>query len=232
MKVQSRLILLKKIYKIHEEFASDAQTACRKGCSVCCTCNVTATTMESLLIYDDLIGEGWSEQLEHMTASAPPARFQPKMTINRMVALCAKGKDLPEEANDPAAGICPFLKADICSIYPMRPLGCRAMLSFSDCKLDGKAQMPPFMLSVNNVIMQYVEAVDQPGVTGNLIDVLRFLSDDAHREAYLGGQIIDSSPGLPANLSFTVLMVPPEHRQSIQPLIQSLNAAVQELNLV
>jgi len=33
-----------------------------------------------------------------------------------------------------------------------------------------------------------------------------------------------------ANQSMPVLMVPPEHRQAIQPLIQALNAAVQRFN--
>lgn len=227
MQVQKRLELLKKIYDIHDGFALGAQTTCHKGCSACCTCNVTATTMESLLIYDHLIHQGQVSRLRTMISSAPPSRFKPKVTINQMVALCAEGGDLPEETNDPSAGICALLDEDICSLYPVRPFGCRAMLSSSDCSLHGEAQMPPFMLSVNNVIMQYIEAIDLPGGTGNLIDVLAVLSVDALREAYKGGQDIGGSQGLLINRSFPVLMVPPEHRQSIGPLIQSLNDAVQ-----
>lgn len=229
MQVQERLELLKKIYDIHDGFALKAQTSCHKGCSACCTCNVTATTMESLLIYDYLVSQGRAGRLRSMVASAPPSRFRPKVTINQMVALCAEGRDLPEETNDPSAGICSFLDDDICSLYPVRPFGCRAMLSSSDCSLGGEAQMPSFMLSVNNVIMQYIEAIDLPGGTGNLIDVLSVLSVDALREAYLGGQDLGGSQGVLINRSFPVLMVPPEHRQSIGPLIQSLNAAVQSL---
>lgn len=229
MQIQKRLELLKKIYDIYDGFASNAQAKCHKGCSACCTCNVTATTMEGLLIYDYLVSQGWVEQLRNMMVMAPPSRFRPRVTINQMVALCTEGKDLPEETNDPTAGICSFLDDDICSLYPVRPFGCRAMLSSSDCRSGGEAQMPPFMLSVNNVIMQYIEAIDLPGGTGNLIDVLTVLSVDALREAYLVGQDLGGSQGLLFNRPFQVLMVPPEHRQSIRHLIQSLNAAVQSI---
>jgi Fe-S-cluster containining protein len=226
MKVPERLALLKKIYEIHDLFALDAQWACHSGCVTCCTCNVTATTMEGLLVYDHLISTGQRNRLENIMVSWPCARFQPKITLNHMVALCARGEETPDETHDPSAGVCPLLKEDVCSIYPVRPLGCRAMLSVSDCSLSGEAQISPFMLSVNNVVMQYLEAVDQPGGTGNLIDVLRYLSVDAHYEAYLQGQSIVGSKALLANRPFPVLMVPPEHRQSIQPLIQSLNTAI------
>lgn len=226
MKVPERLALLKKIYKIHDRFALDAQWACHSGCVTCCTCNVTATTMEGLLVYDHLISTGQRNQLENIMVSWPSGRFQPKITLNHMVALCAQGEEPPDETHDPSAGICPLLKEELCSIYPVRPFGCRAMLSAADCSLGGEARMSPFMLSVNNVVMQYLEAVDQPGGTGNLIDVLRYFSVDAHHEAYLQGESIVGSKGLLANRPFPVLMVPPEHRQSIQPLIQSLNAAI------
>jgi Fe-S-cluster containining protein len=226
MKVSERLASLKKIYEIHDQFALEVQSACRSGCVTCCTCNVTATTMEGLLVYDHLISTGQCNQLENIMASWPSARFQPKITLNHMVALYARGEEPPDEIHDPSAGGCPLLKEELCSIYPVRPFGCRAMLSASDCSLSGEAQMSSFMLSVNNVIMQYLEAVDQPGGTGNLIDVLRYLSVEARHEAYLQEQSIVGSEGLLANRPFPVLMVPPEHRQSIQPLIQSLNAAI------
>lgn len=227
VQIQKRLELLEKIYDIHDGFTLDAQAKCHKGCSACCTCNVTATTMEGLLIYDYLAGQGQVERLKNMIVMAPPSRFQPRVTINQMVALCAEGKDLPEEINDPSAGICALLDGDSCSLYPVRPFGCRAMLSSSDCRLGGEAQMPPFMLSVNNVIMQYIEAIDLPGGTGNLIDVLSVLSVDTLRHAYLAGKDLGGPLRFLFNRPFQVLMVPPEHRQSIGPLVQSLNAAVQ-----
>lgn len=227
MKVQDRLSLLKQIYAIHDGYTQDVQTACAKGCAACCTCNVTATTMEGLLVYEHLVASGRSGQMRTILGSMPPSRYRPRLTLNQIVMLCATGRQPPDEVNDPAAGICPLLEDGICSIYPVRPFGCRAMLSSSDCAAVGEAEMPPFVLSLNNVILQYLEAVDQPGVTGNLLDVLEIMAQEASRQRYRTGKSVDTLIQMPANRSFPVLMVPPEHRAAIKPLIQSLNAAVQ-----
>lgn len=228
MDVEKRLKLLEKIYRIHDAYASNTQTACQKGCAACCTCNVTATTMEVLLIYHHLASPDRMEWLEAKVSPAPPGRFQPKVTINQMVSMCARGEELPEETNNPMAGGCPLLENDLCAIYPKRPFGCRAMLSSSDCSLHGEAQMPSLMLSINNVIMQYLEAIDQPGGSGNFIDVLRFFTDTANRRSYTHGKAVLPSKGLLINRSFPVLMVPPEHRTSIGSLVQSLKAVIQD----
>jgi len=230
MKVSTRLKLLQQIYAIHDQFASEFHTACRPGCSTCCTCNVTATTMEGLLIVEHLMAEGRIGDLGTLAATAPRARFQPKVTINQMAALCVRGAELPEEISHTTAGPCPLLEKDRCTIYPVRPLGCRAMLSTSTCIPGDEARMPPRMLTINNIFMQFIEAVDQPGGNGNLIDVLVYLSQDTHRQVYLGRQAGKLTERLLANQSMPVLMVPPEHRQAIQPLIQALNAAVQRFN--
>jgi hypothetical protein len=226
MKVKERLGLLQQIYTIHDGYTSDVHTACAKGCAACCTCNVAATTMEGLLVYDYLMDSGRTDQVQAILKSMPSLRYRPRLSLNQVVALCASGRQPPEEANDPNAGICPLLADGICSIYPVRPFGCRAMLSSSDCATNGEAEMPPVILSVNNVMLQYLEAIDQPGFTGNLLDVLVFMSQDTSRQGYLDGKSPDSSQRMPVNRSFPVLMVPPEHRSTIKPLIQSLNAAV------
>ncbi|MGD9364571.1 MAG: YkgJ family cysteine cluster protein [Desulfobacteraceae bacterium] len=228
MNVEKRLKLLEEIYCIYDAYTSNIQSACQKGCAACCTCNATATTMEVLLIYNHLASQDHTEWLEAKVSSAPPKRYQPKMTINQMVAMCALGEVLPEETNDPMAGLCPLLEDDLCSIYPKRPFGCRAMLSSSDCSLHGEAQMPSLMLSINNVIMQYLEAIDQPGGSGNFIDVLRFIMDTTNRRSYTHGQAILPSKRMLFNRSFPVLMVPPEHRTSIGPLVQSLKEVIQD----
>lgn len=227
MDIEKRLKLLEKIYSIHDAYASNTQTACQKGCAACCTCNVTATTMEVRLIYHHLASQDRIEWLEAKVSSPPPGRFQPKITINQMVAICARGEVLPEETNNPMAGACPLLEDDLCSIYSKRPFGCRAMFSSSNCSSGGEAQMPSLMLSINNVIMQYLEAIDQPGGSGNFVDVLRFFTDTANRRSYTHGEAFLPSKGMLINRSFPVLMVPPEHRISIGPLVQSLKEVIQ-----
>jgi len=89
--------------------------------------------------------------------------------------------------------------------------------------------MDPFILSVNNVLMQFVEHVDQGGLTGNLMDVLLYLSEKENRRSYETGAIITGANGLLANHALTVLMVPPEHRQPMAPVLKSLNPAMGEI---
>ena len=87
--------------------------------------------------------------------------------------------------------------------------------------------MPTIMLSVNNVMLQYIEAVDQPGRTGNLLDILGLMAKERFRKGYKAEKGPDLSVPLPVNHPSSVLMVPPEQRRAIAPLIRSLNAAVQ-----
>lgn len=230
MNIKQRLTLIEKIYLITDAYGVNKGTVCHRGCAACCTCNVTATTLEAMLIHERLGRGNRTNWLRTRIESVPPKRFQPKLTINQMVRLCAQGKSIPEEANDPAAGMCPLLEDNQCSIYAVRPFGCRAMLSISDCSESGEAHMPPLALSVNNVIMQYLEALDQPGATGNLIDLLRFFEGAANRQSYLQNSPLSLSEGLLANRSFPVLMVPPEHREAVKPLVQSLNEAIRAIH--
>jgi len=227
MKVRNRLNVLKQLYEIHDGYASDAQTACSKGCAACCTCNVAVTTLEGLLVIEFLLHANRIDEVDAIMDAMPPSRYQPRLTLNQIVGMYASGKEPPEEENDPSAGICPLLHDGICSIYPVRPFGCRAMLSSSECVVEGEAEMSSMMLSVNNVILQYIEAVDQPGRTGNLLDILGLMVREGFRQDYEAEKGPDGSVPLPINHPFPVLMVPPEHRQAIAPLIQSLNAAVQ-----
>ncbi len=227
MKVRHRLNVLKQFYEIHDGYASEVPTACAKGCAACCTCNVAVTTMEGLLVFEFLLAAGRIDEVEAIIGSMPPLRYQPRLTLNQIVGMYASGHEPPEEENDPAAGICPLLQNGICSIYPVRPFGCRAMLSSSDCTAVGEAEMPDIMLSINNVMQQFIEAVDQPGWTGNLLDILGSMAQEGFREDYMAGNGPDLSVPFPLNHPYPALMVPPEHRRTIAPLIQSLKIALQ-----
>ncbi len=225
MDIKDRCDRLKRIYAAYDAFAADMDRACREHCASCCTCNVTGTTLEGWLIHDRLRSGGADRAafLEMLPKIAPPRRFQPKVTINGMAALCMQEKALPEEENDPAAGRCPLIENELCSLYAVRPFGCRAMLSTVDCTGRGEACMPPLILSANNVVMQYIEALDRPGATGNMIDILIFLSDPAQRRAYESRQCRQWPRSLRLNQPFPVLMIPPEHRKAIQPLLRALS---------
>jgi hypothetical protein len=225
MDLNHRCEQLKSIYAVYDAYTADIQKACRKHCASCCTCNVTGTTLEAWLIHDYLCSGAAdiSGIYKTLSRSAPPRRFQPRVTINAMAALCMRGRELPEELNDPAAGGCPLMDGDICPIYDVRPFGCRAMLSTAVCDLAAEACMPPLVLTINNIIMQYIEALDQPGASGNLIDLLFFFSDPAACRAYENRLANSWSQPLLANQSMPVLMIPSEHRGAVQPLLRSLS---------
>ncbi len=226
MDIQNRCRILQRFYEIYDAFSAGIEKACRKYCATCCTCNVTATTLEGLLIYDHLKTCGDSGALAQIALSADQPHFKPSITINQMADRCARGQDIPDETGDPATGFCPWLETGACSLYALRPFGCRAMLSTMDCAGSGAADMPDFVLSVNNLFMQYIEALDVPGFSGNLIDVLHFLATDMHRQAYANRQLDFKPKGLVTNRPVSMLMIPPQHHKRIQPMLKALQEAV------
>lgn len=223
-----RLAVLRQWFELYTDFMATVEVACARQCAACCTCNVTCTTLEAELIYDHLTVNGGLERLAPRIAGVSSHRFQPAVTTNEMVALCLKGGALPEETNDPGAGICPWLESDACTIYPVRPFGCRAMCSTEECTAHGEAVMPPLVLSVNNVMLQYVEALDRPGGTGNLADVLSFLSSEQKPGTGADRVVSPISPPLLANRPFPALMIPPEHRQAMAPLLKAIGQVVRQ----
>lgn len=228
MNIEDRVQRLKRIYEVYERFTAELDRVCTKGCSTCCTCNVTGTTLEGWMISDYIMDQNkdLNQLLGMLCQNAPDRRYQPLVTTNELVTICFQGKEPPEELNDPSAGICPLLDGNFCPVYEVRPFGCRAMISTIDCRQSGEAHMPPLVLSLNNVVMQFIEALDRPGASGNMLDVLSFFLKPENRKTYFEGQSNQLSQNLRANQPYPVLMVPPEHRQPVQSFLRALNAAV------
>lgn len=226
MDIKDRCKILKRFYEIYDEFVAGIDKACRKYCATCCTCNVTATTLEGLLVYEHLSTSADSAILAQIRASADQPRFRPAITINEMAHRCSRGEDIPDETGDPGAGSCPWLKANACSFYKVRPFGCRAMVSTMDCAGSGTADMPEYVLSVNNLFMQYIEALDIPGFSGNMIDIMHFLKTDTQRQAYTSRQLRAHPDRLLTNRPVSILMIPPQHHPRIRPLLQTLQETV------
>mgnify|MGYP001600227260 FL=1 len=84
--------------------------------------------------------------------------------------------------------------------------------------------MDEALVAVNTLFLQTVEHVDADGCSGNLLDVLDVLADDETRAAYAAGSLRCSGNGLIANRPMSVMMVPPEHRHQIEPILQRLRA--------
>ena len=224
MDSDTRNTLLRQIYAIYDVFAGDLAVACHKGCAACCTRNVTMTSLEGGLMICHLAESNphWRTALLE-TVERP--RFHPQVTINQLAQLCAMDEEIPEETIDPRSGPCPLLADDSCPVYDVRPLGCRAMVSKTLCPENGAAEMPDFVLTVNNVFLQYIEAIDHQGISGNLIDMLLHLSSDPSDFVDIRNLRHRPSHLLP-NHPIPVLMIPPEHRQRMQPLLEAIQAEI------
>jgi hypothetical protein len=74
------------------------------------------------------------------------------------------------------------------------------------------------------VFLQHLEHIDAQGYTGNFADVMQFLSSAENRAGYTGGRLGPAPAGLAANQPVFVLMIPPEHRQRIQPLLSQIRS--------
>ena len=166
--------------------------------------------------------------MQQVSGAVEKRHFKPQITTNQMARRCMTGQDIPEEINDPAWGSCPLLSQKECPIYPIRPFGCRCMMSKTICAETGYADIDAFTLTVANLFNQFIEHLDQNGMTGNLIDVLTFLDDDKNLMAYQSEPMGIKAKGLIPNIPIPVLMIPPEHRKRIEPLLDPLKKVLQD----
>jgi Fe-S-cluster containining protein len=220
--IDTRLFVLDELYRIFDAFINTWDVACAELCDACCTANVTLTTLEGLKVVRRLTDTGYPHWASELDRLASPDRFQPRVTTNRLAALCAENAPLPKEPDASNLGRCPFLAAGRCPVYAVRPFACRCMVSRRTCGHHGSADMDPFIETVSNVFMQTIENVDVPGCSGNLVDVLLVLAVEENRERYAAGVLECCTHGLVANHPMTVLMVPPEHRSRVQPLLDAI----------
>ena len=158
------------LYGFYDDFLKGYGLACQPGCSTCCTRNIVATTLE--------VRYAMAHERRAMTKAraslgdAVPG-YRPSITINASAAYCLRGEDLPEDLGNHREGRCPLLDdRDMCRIYPYRPFSCRAMVSSVPCRERGKAEMEPYLITVNFSIQQILEQMDEGGLTGNLWDVV------------------------------------------------------------
>jgi len=225
MYIQKRIEILQQMYALFDSFARTLDLACKAGCADCCTRNVTMTTMEAFLVRQYIEKNGMFHLLTGVSSLAGGKRFLPRMSINSMANRCVKGEPLlEEEPHDPSVGPCPLLSKDMCPVYPVRPFACRMMISSKKCEGLGFAEMDEFAVTASNVFSQYIEHIDMRGYTGNLIDILPLFDDAIDSQEYIlqGAPKLDTETVLP-NLPVPVLMIPPEHRERVQPLLKELD---------
>jgi len=201
---------------LHDAFAQWAHPfafVCRKGCTTCCTRSVTMTSLEGDGIMT-FLAEG-----DRLSELAAPA-FQPtasrmgrtgQYTTNTFVAAHLRGESV-EEADNWDLRPCPFLKEESCSIYPVRPFGCRLFASLDPCAASGVAEMPPGYLAGATALLQYIEHLDNNGFWGTMVDVLAGLHSG---QADGCGEPNAPIPGF---------LIAPDERTIVEPLLEGLLA--------
>ncbi len=207
--------LLKEIYRLYDAQIDTLDLACRKGCADCCTANVTMTRLEAMLLVNELAPEEQTRMFDRLAPHADIPGFRPALTTNGFAEICMSGGEPPEDAAEPGAGACPLLADGLCTVYRLRPFGCRCMLSTRPCRQSGQAEINDFILTVNTVFLQFIEQLDRDGFFGNLTDVLLRLA--RHSDQPPSDTPVISTRPIPA------LMVPAEHRDKIRPLFAALN---------
>ncbi len=165
----SKIKALEAIYRFYDEFLKGFPIVCKKGCSTCCTTNVSVTSLE----VDYLLPQLSASSLKKVKKAAQKEHFIPSTTINTSAAMCLSGKEPPEEASPMTYEPCPLLTDEgLCAIYEKRPFSCRAMSSETLCSEGGQAYMAPFLVTVNLAIYQILEHIDSKGCYGNLLDLI------------------------------------------------------------
>ena len=201
-------LLLATLYDAFADWANTFAFACHKGCATCCTRSVTMTSLEGDGIIAFLAEAGRLSEL------AAPA-FQPtqsrtvQCTTNAFVSAHLTGKSVDEQDNWDLRP-CPFLKEEHCSIYPVRPFGCRLFASKDPCAASGVAEMPPGYLAGATVLLQYIEHLDCGGNWSTMVELLAGMKT-GQAEGY--GQPTAPIPGF---------LIAPEEHSLIEPLLHSL----------
>ena len=219
-----RLKILDQLYAIYDEYIGKLELACQRKCAHCCTCNVVLTTLEGYKIVDHFESEGIDNWMQAIHLAAGKKRFQPKTTTNEIAEYCMLNRQLPEEEIPLTSEACPFVKEDLCPLYAVRPFGCRCMVSSRSCQETGVAEIDDVMITLNTVFLQVIENLDWQGCSGNLADVLQCLAIEENRHAYRTGSRVCLNGSLIPNRKLKVLMVPPEHREKIEPVLQDIRS--------
>ena len=222
MMITKKLAALERIYDIYDSFCTSLDVACEKTCAHCCTTNVTLTTLEAYKIVDHLSRAGGLDIIEGLKELTAIPRYQPQISTNRLAELYAAEAKVPEDEIVSESHECALLSENLCAIYSQRPFGCRCFVSRKNCAEAGYADIDDFTASVNTVFLQTIEHLDADGCSGNLIDVLQVMASGNNRQAYERGELKCENNGLIVNWSLKVLMIPPEHRSKMEPILEEL----------
>jgi len=210
-----RSSVLKKLHEVYAQWVSRYPLACQKGCSACCTRSVTMTGLEGEAIVEFFSKKGQEKELQGLLAATEAATNDRLMTTNQFARICLEQKELVEDEQgawnfEP----CIFLADTICTIYEVRPFGCRSFGSRVKCAAGRAAEVTPLYLTVNTVLMQIIEHLDSNGGHwGYMVDILKCQTGQSAGQGVVAAQ---SLPGF---------LVEPAEEKAVSRLLSKLYAA-------
>lgn len=217
--------ILQIIYDAFEAWASPQSWACKRGCSACCTQNVTISAVEGEYILDHIIKNDKQQWLvDKLQSDIHPQ--QPQQTINQFAAACLAGKETEEE-DPPTYSPCPFLEESACSIYPARPFGCRCFLSLHRCSPNRSAVVSESYIAASTTLNQLIEHLGQGEYWGNMLDVLPALLDQSKYRSIAEKMTNNTSSMLSRTNVLTAqplpgFMIGNEEYNDVAPLLESI----------
>lgn len=201
------------IYNAFDNWLTQWDFVCKKGCSACCTQHVTMTSLEGALIYR-YVHNNKKENWLYSLLQSVEGIDQPGPTTNEFADRCLKDEVVEpplRSHEDP----CPLLYDQCCTIYEVRPFNCRCFASFEKCGPNHAAVVPDFILTGATTVLQIIEHLDQRGQWGNMFDILRIHSNRYSQKCRILQRIHECKP-LPG------FLIPPEDFDQVQPLLESI----------
>ena len=118
--------MLKGVFNVYAGWVDRFPLVCDKGCADCCTQSVTMSSLEGSLILDFAEKNGLEEWLLERLSLAVPEEDGPGLSMNRFAEACLKQQETGEAGfSSWNFSPCVFLEQDVCTIYEVRPFGCR-----------------------------------------------------------------------------------------------------------
>lgn len=167
--------ILETIFYLYDTWIRDLPVACHKGCTTCCTLNVSISWLEGRRIHRFIKANCMEEWLAWQLAKAARVS-QPQMTTNAFAGACLAHKDIDLLPVD-HSGVCPFLEDNLCCIYEVRPFACIGFASQTSCRPGEPARVPPYYMAATTAIGQILEHLSQGSPWGNMISILLTLSE-------------------------------------------------------
>ena len=206
--------ILASIYSEFDQWLSQVNVVCAKGCSSCCTRNVTMTSLEGEYMLSS-IRDGNKEKWLSRALAGVNFVSQPGLTTNEFVVGCLEDNDSESAQAAHSSEACPFLVDQGCPIYEARPLSCRCFVSQKKCGLNQAAVVPDYILTGSTTVMQIIEHLDQKGQWGNMLDILRLHSANPKDNSEIRERLRNCKPS-------PGFLIPPEDLEQVQPLLESI----------